>query len=105
MADRAMAYLQRRCAVPSVHNRRGRYRAAADKRSRLRDFHACKHHGPDSRQPTLWGNRPTSRQGVLEELYLEGLRGNSCDQHGRPLLSRERMQRSIFGAVWEHEED
>ena len=38
------------------------------------------------------------RQWVLEELYIEGLRSESCAEHGAPLLSADRIRNSLFAA-------
>ena len=43
------------------------------------------------------------RAWMLEELYIEGLRSNSCDEHGAPLVEDERMERSVFGTPLEEE--
>ena len=36
------------------------------------------------------------RAWILEELYIEGLRSNTVDEHGPPLLTPERWNSSIF---------
>ena len=33
---------------------------------------------------------------ILEELYIEGLRYNSIDEHGTALLTQERLNSSLF---------
>ena len=38
------------------------------------------------------------REWVLEELYIEGLRSASCAAHGPPLLSADRVKKSLFTA-------
>jgi Ulp1 family protease len=47
---------------------------------------------------------PRVRAWILVELYIEGLRSNSCDEHGAPLVEDERMERSVFGTPLEEEE-
>ena len=39
---------------------------------------------------------PRVRAWILEELYIEGLRSNTIDEHGPALLTPERRNASIF---------
>ena len=41
--------------------------------------------------------------GIDSVILEERLRNNTCDKHGAPLLTDERMERSIFGLLEEAE--